>query len=399
MKFWTKERLKIAHAVVRRHPRGRFADALKEVCSTLGADVSAGALRRAFRRYDLPPPGKLGARGGGASKRAKPAAELSADDLVAGVLRYTKREPVEFLALCERLDHSPNTVRAAIQNAQNAGYFVRFVDGLVSCRAPFGSDETVTVGSARPGRKKVCIATDIHFGSKHCDRDLLLRFLDRAQERRCSVVVCTGDILDGDKSVLKFEQDYVGLDRQIEDAVRVLSGAPKIKWLCIEGNHDGYFSALMGSSVGRILQDRMREHGHDWTHLGACLGHANIHGATWELWHPHGAAATRDAVRRVMDRRVEALSREGTAIDFLAVGHFHKQAQHVSLPSGTLCVAAGCFQAKGSRHYQGSEFSNRITNPWHLGGAIVGYTVAADGSVSERTVEFLGPRELVGAPP
>ncbi len=167
-----------------------------------------------------------------------------------------------------------------------------------------------------------------------------------------------------------------------------------MKWLCIEGNHDGYFSALMGTSAGRILQDRMREHGLDWTHLGACLGHAKIHGALWELWHPHGAAASREAVRRVMDRRVEALAREGATPDVLAVGHYHKQAQHLSLPARTFCVSGGCFQAKGSRHYQGSEFSNRIANPWHLGGAIVGYRVEADGTISEFTAEFLGPREL-----
>jgi len=391
LKFWTKERLEIAHAVVRRYPKGRFSEAVAEVCATLDADVSADALRRAFRRYDLPAPGKLGHAQPGEGDDDR----LAPDELVDAVLSYARRQPIEFLSLCERLDRSPRTVRSAIEQAQHAGFFVRFVDGLVSCRAPFGPGETVEVGGSEPGRQRVAVATDIHFGSKHCDRDLLLRFLDAATTRGCTTVVCTGDILDGDKSVLRFEQDFVGFDRQVQDAQSVLSRAPRMKWLCIEGNHDGYFSALMGTSAGRILQDRMRECGLDWTHLGACLGHAKIHGALWELWHPHGAASSRESVRRVMNTRSDVLAREGTSPDVLAVGHYHKQTSHFSLPERTFCVCGGCFQRKGSRHYQGSEFSNRISNSWHLGGAIVSYTVAEDGSLSEFTAEFLGPDELL----
>lgn len=78
-----------------------------------------------------------------------------------------------------------------------------------------------------PRRVRVAHVTDIHFGSKHCDANALLRFLRLAADAGCEAVMCTGDVLDGFSEKLMHEQRAIGLDDQAKEAVEVLQQAPE----------------------------------------------------------------------------------------------------------------------------------------------------------------------------
>jgi predicted MPP superfamily phosphohydrolase len=242
-----------------------------------------------------------------------------------------------------------------------------------------------TIGSAKPGRYRVAHFTDIHHGSKFCDGKAFLDLAQWAVDEGATAVVCTGDILDGQKACLSHEQRCIGADDQALEAVEIWSASAfrkhSIPVVAIGGNHDGYAHSATGIDYGAVLRDRMREAGLSWQYLGQCLGRARVHGAKWELWHPMGAGSTRNAVRRILNARAEAYE-VADRPDVLAIGHYHRHTSFTAYPERIFCVSGGTFQRKGS------EFANRITGGWDVGAGIVSYTIRDDGSVAEFAAEF-----------
>lgn len=301
--------------------------------------------------------------------------------LIHEIVRLTQRKAVHADALCERLGIDGRKLASTVAQGQREGYVIRWVGGMLSSRAPSigdGPPLAKPIGRGTPGRKHVALITDLHFGSKHTDLAGLQKFLGLCKSRGVRTVVCTGDVLDGCKPVLIHEQTAVGFDDQAELAVKAFSGS-LMRFVAIDGNHDGYHSSNAGMISGRILEQRMKEGGVDWTFAGVCLGRARIEGAHWQLWHPHGGASTRNAIRRILNARIEAMEEH---CDILAMGHYHKFATVAAYPEGVFGVAGGTFQLKRS------EFANRIGNGWDVGGAIVSYTVDRDKRVSEVSAEF-----------
>lgn len=296
------------------------------------------------------------------------------------ILRLTQKKAWPVDKLCARLGLSDKELRDNVKEGQKEGFTVQIRGGMVTSKSPSLVEfERPVLGDMRPGRKHVAIMTDTHFGSTHCDLPGIQRFLQLAWDRGCRVAVCTGDVLDGNKEVLLHEQDQTGFDKQIDAACKSLSKAPPFQWVAIDGNHDGYFSSSIGTISGVTLAERLRAVGVKWDFAGVCLGRATIHGAKWHLWHPHGGASTRNAIRRILNERIESLDEPA---DILAIGHFHKYCGLPTYPEGVYGIAGGTFQKKLS------EFANRIAKGWDIGGSIVSYTLNKDGTVSEISSEF-----------
>lgn len=298
------------------------------------------------------------------------------------ILRLTvrKAQPVE--KICERLGLSEQELRAEVKKASADGYRIRITDGMVTSRSPsIGPVETVRLaGSPKTlTRNKVAIVTDLHFGSTHTDLKGLRTFLDMAHARGIRHVICTGDVLDGNKEVLIHEQSHIGFDHQAELAVKTIASGPRFKWAAIDGNHDGYYSSSSGMVSGVALAERMRAAGVDWQFAGVCLGRVEVLGARWQLWHPHGGASTRNAIRRILNARIETMEEPA---DVLAMGHFHKFATVQAYPENVFGVAGGTFQLKRS------EFANRIGNAWDIGGSIVSWSLDENGRACQIAAEF-----------
>ena len=301
---------------------------------------------------------------------------------ISRLLNYTTKKAISFEAIHNKLGIKEERLRKLVTEAASKGYDVRIIDNsYVTSRSPRIGERGLIphLGKVKPGRYRVAIATDIHFGSTHCDTKALKQFFNWAHSKGCEVGVCTGDILDGNKDVLLYEQDRVGFDRQVEQAVETWKDCPIKNWVAIDGNHDGYYSSSMGTVSGRLLAHEMKAAGINWNFLGVCLGRAVIHGAKWQLWHPHGGSGTRNAVRRILNDRIEDME-EGC--DILAMGHFHKYTSVHAYPEPTFGVAGGTFQRKAS------EFANRIAKSWDIGGCIVSYLLDENGTISEVASEF-----------
>ncbi len=300
--------------------------------------------------------------------------------LINQLVRLTCRKAQPTHYLCSKLGLSEAELSALALSGVAAGYQIQTRDGHIYSQATVGGHaKTIIMGDATYQRHHVAIATDLHFGSTHCDEDALLSFLHTAWERGCRKAVATGDILDGIGDKLRADQTYIGFDGQAGRATRLMRKAPPFEWVAIDGNHDGYHSAACGMVSGQILESRMREAGVSWTFAGVCLGRAVIHGAKWHLWHPHGGASSRNAVRRILNERAESLEE---ACDILAMGHLHKFVSLPVYPEDIHAIAGGTFQRKRS------EFANRISKPWDVGGVIASYETTREGII-ERAAEFI----------
>lgn len=302
---------------------------------------------------------------------------------ISRLINLTAKRAVSFEDIEKKTGLDEDLVRDLVDEASELGYDIRIIDdGWVTSRSPrLGNIEGYIpkLGSMKPGRYRVAIATDIHFGSSYCDTKALKQFFEWAHSKGATIGVCTGDILDGNKDVLLYEQERVGFDRQVQQAVETWRNCPIRTWVVIDGNHDGYYSSSMGTISGRLLANEMKAAGLDWHFLGVCLGRAIIHGAKWHLWHPHGGSGTRHGVRKVLNDRIEDLEEH---TDIVAIGHFHKYSTINVYPEHVFGIAGGTFQRKET------EFANRIARSWDVGGAIVSYNVDDNGRISEVAAEF-----------
>lgn len=386
-RHWTDERLDHAIGVL------AHCATVAEAAAKLG--LPASTLSHAFTNAGRPTPATFlrhatpAPAGGGVSSSPIREAASSPDggaelepEFLTPLIALVNRRALPLLDVCDRLDASPGDVRAAVAWGQRHGYHVRAEGGIVCALLPIGAGAEVTVGDTTPGRKRVAIVTDVHFGSKHSATSELRAWLGSLPARGVEVVVVTGDVLDGHDPKLTMDQRAVSLEDQLAEAAAAFAGSP-MHFVAITGNHDGYHSRANGVDCGRVTAERMRAAGLTWDYVGVCEGHAIVHGARWQLWHPHGGAGTRNAVRRVLNDRAEAHRNEGKPpLQVLALGHFHKHVSFTAYPERTFCVAGGCWQRKGS------EFANRITREWDVGGTIVSYTVDDAGAASEFAAEF-----------
>lgn len=295
------------------------------------------------------------------------------------IVKLTARGAKSIDYLCTKLGCSEKELRAKIASSNKAGWAIGLTQGHVFSNVAVGPTDAVTLGIPTPGRHHIAFVTDLHSGSSHFDDKALLSFLRLAAKKGCTYGVMAGDLTDGVKPLLVPDQRYTGWDAQADHLVDVLRKGPAIEWATITGNHDGYTSHAGGFDAGRSLELKMRAAGVAWHHTGTCVGRAVICGARVHLWHPAGGASTRNSVRRVLNERIEALQEPA---DVLVMGHLHKYATVSAYPENVYGVAGGTFQLKKS------EFANRITRPWDIGGTVISFTVRRDRTVGEFSSEF-----------
>ncbi len=228
-----------------------------------------------------------------------------------------------------------------------------------------------SAGSTKDGRYRVCHFTDLHSGSEHFHQKGLERFFEQAWDEGCRVACNSGDNLDGNRPVLLYDQVTNRWDKQVE-ILRKVKKPPFEAVLFLDGNHDGYHSESAGFVSGKLLAKEL-----GWTYLGACKGHAKIHGATWEFWHPMGGGGSKNTIRTMIHDRLEH-----SDYNIVSLGHYHRFTTVLDCINNRFGFSGGTFQLKRS------EFANRIAKPWDIGGTIVSYTLE-NGIPSEYSAKFI----------
>lgn len=300
-------------------------------------------------------------------------------DLLDDIVRLTNRRAVSLEEVQRKTKSNSKQLQEALSQGEGRGYQILVRDGFVSARVAVRAHKTVSCGSTKPGRYCVAYWSDTHFGCRHTDEKAAQDFLTHCWERGARCAVHTGDLLDGNRPVLLADQDYVGWDSQVARLRRTLKAAPPFEYVAIDGNHDGYFSTAAGTQCGKLVERALT--GVKWHYLGMCEGRVEIHGASWFLWHPSGGSQSKLGIIKVLDDKRQNLPEHA---DVVACGHLHKFAS--ANLDGALLVCPGTFQRKQS------EFANRISGPWDIGGCLVSYELDRKGRIHEAAAEFMTAR-------
>lgn len=297
--------------------------------------------------------------------------------MIYDIVKFTNRIPRPIGWLTEKLRCSERELRHEI--AQHSKDFTTAItQGMVYTRLAVGPGTLVVLGDVKPGRKHIGHVTDTHTGSKHFHGKGLKKFLQLLNRKKITTIAFTGDGTDGVKPLLVPDQRFTGFDEQAAELVNAFSPF-QFDVFAIPGNHDGYTSHAIGSDTGRLIEERMRAAGVNWHNGGTCVGNGVLHGARTHLWHPMGAASTPNAIRRMMNARAETLD---VPADLLLLGHLHHHASCYAVAEDIFCASGGTFQLKKS------EFANRISRPWDVGGSIISFTLDRRGRASEFSVKF-----------
>lgn len=369
-----------------------------EASGILGRTVSRDAVQCAWRRYrDADPsvPRLIDLLRGPPSAASKQRPRVDAppapppppsllhsaapSDKYKPLIDVTRKGPVSFLDLCDKLGLPPGKARALIEQAARDGVQIQAAHDQVAIVLPAEDDRVrdlkipPTVGE----RQHVAVVSDTHLGSKFCNRAALREFVEYAYARGCREVLHPGDVVDGCYKHGTFEVTHSGLEDQTRDLYETLPALDGLTYHAICGNHDDTFSEAGGFDAGDYMQRQFESRGrHDLKFYGRRGAFLRLRGATIHLWHPRSGVAYARSYH--LQRQIEQYA-PGQKPDILLAGHWHTFVYVEE--RGVHACACGTFQDPGS------AFSKSLGGTPAVGGLILSWELTAHGTLRRFSVE------------
>jgi predicted phosphodiesterase len=184
---------------------------------------------------------------------------------------------------------------------------------------------------------------DTQFGSLYEAKDCLKAFYDRIAKEGISLVLHTGDVLDGHRVYKgqEFELHALGWQKQRDWFAQVAPKVENVTTYFVTGNHDLSLKKLAGIDVGPELE-HVRP---DWKFVGEDSGIVTLttkegHELVVMLLHPGGGSAY--AVSYRAQKIVEQIE-GGRKPHIIGIGHYHK-ADFMPSYRNVGVIQSGCFQ-------------------------------------------------------
>jgi hypothetical protein len=184
---------------------------------------------------------------------------------------------------------------------------------------------------------------DTQFGSLYEAKDCLKAFYDRIAKEGISLVLHTGDVLDGHRVYKgqEFELHALGWQKQRDWFAQMAPKVDGVTTYFITGNHDLSLKKLAGIDVGPELE-HVRP---DWKFLGEDSGTVTLTTKEGQelvvmLLHPGGGSAY--AVSYRAQKIVEQIE-GGRKPHIIGIGHYHK-ADFMPSYRNVGVIQSGCFQ-------------------------------------------------------
>ncbi len=397
MSVWTSQQVNTAKAVLKRYTIAEYQEALQEIGKKTGREVTGSSLRSVFLRLELGPPSSFCKQGTEAPAEAETIKPATHD--VQRLVDLTKKSPISFAALCDKLDLAPRRVRALIEQAGKQHIEIHVEHDHVGIKTVFEEKiRDVGVAPVVGEEQKIGVISDTHLGSKYCLREQLRDFVLYAYSQGVREILHPGDILDGMYHHGMFEVSHVGLDDQAQDLFDVLPQLPGLSYRMITGNHDHTFQGHSGINVGQHLVRYFAERGRKDIHFyGNRSAFLRIKGVTIHMWHPKKGSGY--AKSYSLQKRIEQYS-SGEKPNVLLVGHWHIFCQVEE--RGVHGIACPTFQGGGS------DFSKSLGSAPAIGGLILSWTTTEHGTMRDfslrkrsyfeveqpHSIEELEPREI-----
>lgn len=350
------------------------AEAINTMQAKFKERITYDSLRNAFVRAGLDTPQSfLGQPEPRPEKEPKPE---KGNITIETIVRLTRKSPLSFSDLCDRLDISPKRLRGLLDQAKAEGVKLRVENshvGLDTTTADPSSVQLIdTIAPVVGERQMIGVISDTHLGSKYCLRAQLQDFVQYAYDQGVRDIVHPGDVLDGMYKHGMWEVSHSGLEAQAEDLFETLPQLPGLRYHCITGNHDFTFTEASGVNVGNFIEFFFAQRGRsDVKFYGDRGAFLKLRGAVIHLWHPRSGVSY--ARSYALQKNIEKYGSIKPQI--MLAGHWHVFC-HV-FERNVHGIACPTFQGGQS------AFSKSLGGAPAIGGLILSWTVTEHGTIRD----------------
>jgi len=318
-----------------------------------------------------------------------PAQNVDPRPLVEGVKRALKADAQTKEALAVKFKKQPGEVQDAIDELGRQGYNIqsRGKHGwrILSQIQPGTKDEVVIHPKGDYDNKwyKFGVLGDNHFGSKHERVDVVKALYDRYEEEGITEVFHTGNWIEGEFRMNKHDIKVFGMDNQIQ---YFLENYPQKKgmttYFVAGDDHEGWYQQREGIEIGRHLEQSAVGGGrNDLKYLGYVEADVLLkaqHGERiMRVCHPGGGSAY--ALSYSAQKIVESYQ-GGEKPSILLYGHYHKM--DYNYYREVHCLGTACCVDQ-------SIFMRKQKIQAHVGGSIIKFNQAPDGTINRFALEFM----------
>ena len=285
--------------------------------------------------------------------------------------------------LAAALGVSARVACTIVEDLRADGYNVLTLDG-VHTLSRVSVPTSKTIRETWNGDKVIRfgVVSDCHINNEDTQITHLHDIYDTFAREGVEMVYNVGDIDEGEK--MRAGQEYElynhGVDRHVDEIVRVYPYRPGITTRFITGNHDLAFLRNIGCDIGeRIAAKRA-----DMEYVGREYAKVMLtDNCSVGLIHPGGGSAY--AISYKPQKIAESLSGGGKP-NILLIGHYHKAEWFFY--RNIHMIQAGCFEAQ-------TPFMQRNQLAAMVGGFIVEVHVSEDGSVNCIVPRFYPYYEMI----
>lgn len=376
MQLWSTAQVNQAKKILRKYPVTRYAAALDEISQKLDREVTSNALHGAFRRQGLGAPSAFCKQ----KEEVATAEPGTTDPLMQKLVALSRRTPIGFAALCDKLDLAPARVKSLIERAAQEGIQLHIENDHIGVRSSYQDERIRPIGIAPVlGEvQRVAVISDTHLGSKYCLREAIRDFVQYAYDKGVREILHPGDVLDGMYRHGIFEVSHMGIDLQTQDLFETLPKLPGLSYHCITGNHDFTFTEANGVDVGHYVTTYFKDRGRQDIHFyGDRSAFLSIRGAVIHLWHPKKGMGY--AKSYALQKQVEKYS-SGEKPQILLTGHWHVYTH--CFERGVHSIACPTFQGGGS------AFAKSLGGAPAIGGLILSWELTKDRTMRNFVLEY-----------
>lgn len=261
-----------------------------------------------------------------------------------------KKKILKLIDVSDQYNVAPKIITEAIKNLKYRGYEISF-DGMSilldkNVTSPVKNIEQIATDDIVFG-----VASDLHFGSKHCQITALNEFCEECRKRGVKHILVPGDVVCGYNVYPGQLQDQYAVSAE-EQLGSLLTNLPSgFEWYVLGGNHDYSFMSKGGGYNIVNAAANMRS---DIHYIGFDVANvAILNNVDAMLIHPSGGVPYSASYR--LQKNIEQLayselhkitSGAGTApsVRFVFSGHLHIQIQ--GMFGNIFGAQCGCFEGQ-----------------------------------------------------
>jgi len=314
-------------------------------------------------------------------------AEEQEDNEIKEKIKKRIKRATTVIELANSFDCSPKKIEQYLEDLKGENYNVHLQEGTAELvpHIPTGGQHRIDLRAFENKTYKIGFVTDDHLCNKAERLDVLNAIFDRFAEEGITDVYNGGNWIDGEFRFNKLDIHTFGLSNQIQYFIDNYPQRDGITVNFVAGDdHEGWYQQREGIIIGQHLEQTARAQGRE------DLNYCGYMEADFELKAEKGSAilrvvhaggGTAYALSYQPQKLIESLT-GGDKPHILLIGHYHK-AEVLPSYRNVRSVQGGCGCDQ-------TRFMRKKRIEAHVGGWIIEFQQAKDGSINRFKTEWLG---------